>query len=306
MEKCTALPDCPHPVRCKGLCQAHYQQWRAGKPFTVPRKRRRKNEELPECSFPGICHRPAKVRGLCGTHYQQWRLKGELYEIGRKQAPRVQVEKVKTEKPKQKCLVCEEPFYCKGYCRRHYKKWRRYGDAEYDGPRLRRGSRIKESSSEDGVLLVELTGKHAQGRWTKIDEEDRHFIEGRKVYCVEDGYAQIYWEDKLWRLHRLFLGLAHGDHLEADHINGKRLDNRRENLRAVTKAEQAQNRKPWARSGHRNVHWDPGGKGRWKVIVKKGDETLYGGSFQQDELEAAVEKARQLRDELFTHHNEER
>jgi hypothetical protein len=60
------------------------------------------------------------------------------------------------------------------------------------------------------------------------------------------------------RLHREVLGLKPGDP-EVDHENGDKLDNRRENLRLVTKSANMQNRHGLDgknTSGYRGVSWD--------------------------------------------------
>lgn len=52
---------------------------------------------------------------------------------------------------------------------------------------------------------------------------------------------------------RVILGLERGDPREADHISRDRLDNRRCNLRILTKAQQQQNRRATGKSKHRGV-----------------------------------------------------
>jgi hypothetical protein len=47
------------------------------------------------------------------------------------------------------------------------------------------------------------------------------------------------------------------------------------------------------------------GKG-WTVVVKCNKKTHYGGVFKEDDLESAIEAAKALREQLFTHANEAR
>ncbi len=76
-------------------------------------------------------------------------------------------------------------------------------------------------------------------------------------------------------LHRHILGLSKGDGKTGDHVNRDRLDNRRENLRVVTKAENAQNRSgKGSRSLPRGVHRR--GKGFQARATLNGTRTLLG------------------------------
>lgn len=87
-------------------------------------------------------------------------------------------------------------------------------------------------------------------------------------------------------MHRQILGLEAGDGCEVDHRNGDGLDNRRSNLRLVTRAQNKQNVS--ARGGyskHRGVTFDRR-RQKWKAQVKLNGTTHNVGRFD-DELEAA-------------------
>lgn len=119
-----------------------------------------------------------------------------------------------------------------------------------------------------------------------------------KGYVVrsENGYTR--------RLNRDVMGLKKGDPLESDHINGDKLDNRAENLRVCTHAQNVQNAAPLGgRSAYRGVTWDRGNK-KWKAGVRVDGKSIHLGMFH-DELEAAA-AASAGRDKYFTHHNRER
>ena len=88
---------------------------------------------------------------------------------------------------------------------------------------------------------------------------------------------------------------------EVDHIDGDGRNNRRNNLRLVSHPEQMENLPARTSSGHRNVYWN---SNRWMVKVCKGGVQHYGGRFEH--LPEAVESARALRKELFTHAEEGR
>lgn len=68
-------------------------------------------------------------------------------------------------------------------------------------------------------------------------------------------------------LHRLVLELEPGDGLEADHIDGDKLNNRRSNLRIATRQQNGQNVP--AKRGHRGVTFDPSRRTRrcWRVRI---------------------------------------
>lgn len=75
-----------------------------------------------------------------------------------------------------------------------------------------------------------------------LDEEDRHLLKGRTPFIEAKGYVRIKYQGKAHKVHRLVLGLEDRD-IQIDHINGNKLDNRKENLRICTGQENARNRK---------------------------------------------------------------
>lgn len=52
-------PGCEQQKHGRGMCRAHYHQWRKTNAVTIP------------CTEDG-CDKPAQGRGLCGTHYTYW------------------------------------------------------------------------------------------------------------------------------------------------------------------------------------------------------------------------------------------
>jgi hypothetical protein len=85
-------------------------------------------------------------------------------------------------------------------------------------------------------------------------------------------------------MHRLVLNAKPGQ--EIDHINGNKLDNRKENLRVVTRSQNARNMKPHkdGSSKYKGVYWDKTRKS-FRVQVCSFGKRYYGGSFK-DEKEA--------------------
>ena len=97
------------------------------------------------------------------------------------------------------------------------------------------------------------------------------------------------------------MGLEKGDSRQVDHINGDRLDNRRENLRIVDgAADQMQNlpRPTGGKKGrhrYRNVIYmrGPGRRKRWHAVARKNNVRYSLGYYMtEEEAGAAAEKWR--------------
>jgi hypothetical protein len=103
----------------------------------------------------------------------------------------------------------------------------------------------------------------------------------------DKGYAYRGW----WRggkkhrqpMHRDVLGLLPGDPRQADHINRDRLDNRRGNLRIVTRAEQAQNLTSYrgSSSRFRGVSWNRERR-KWRATARLSGKIHFLGDFDDE------------------------
>lgn len=153
-----------------------------------------------------------------------------------------------------------------------------------------------------GTFLA-LTGADGIRGWTLVDRADHdalvvdgpwHFNAGRGyAYRAESIGGQ---RTKKVPMHRDLLGLT-DPKIDADHINRNRLDNRRLNLRAATRAENSQNTSSHrdARSPHRGVDFHRA-TARWRARVSVGGRTHNLGYFETEEgaAEAAREGRRRL------------
>lgn len=128
-----------------------------------------------------------------------------------------------------------------------------------------------------------------------IDDEDADFVLARRWYR-SNGYAACSPEHHVTMpMHRMLFGLLKGDPLEVDHINGDRLDNRRENLRVCTRAENRQNTPAIGGSSkHRGVGWHKQ-KSKWRAFAQLNGRYVHLGMF--DDEEVAAEAARAYRRE---------
>lgn len=74
----------------------------------------------------------------------------------------------------------------------------------------------------------------SKGKVALVDDEDFDKLSEFKWYCSNTGYA-CRKPDKMFYMHRVIMEAPAGK--EVDHINGNKLDNRKENLRVIDKLE---------------------------------------------------------------------
>ena len=133
--------------------------------------------------------------------------------------------------------------------------------------------------------LIELT----KGQFAIVDDSDYEYLSKFKWYAKErkhtwyaarrSGLSEV-------RMHRVILNVGAG--IEVDHINGNGLDNRRANLRPVTKSENAQNRMPRGNSasGFKGVYLRSDGK-KWQASIMVNRKQIFlGGNFETAERAA--------------------
>lgn len=122
------------------------------------------------------------------------------------------------------------------------------------------------------------------GEFTLVDDEDYAWLSRWKWKLHSQGYAcRTSWDahSKKWLcilMHRLIADTP--AHLQADHINRRRLDNRRCNLRNVTGSVNTRNQgiSPRNTSGFRGVTWDKS-RGKWQAKTKHQGRWIFLGRF---------------------------
>jgi hypothetical protein len=132
---------------------------------------------------------------------------------------------------------------------------------------------------------------------------------GNKAGCVETNrsgkqYVRVRFKVKLYLIHRL-IWAWHGNSLEPnediDHIDGDGLNNRIENLRAVTPKQNSENTKSArkdSKSGVKGVCWHKGTK-KWEAHLGHNGKKIHLGCYKDiDEARAARIAAEK---EYFTH-----
>lgn len=128
-----------------------------------------------------------------------------------------------------------------------------------------------------------------KGKVALVDDEDYERISRWKWHYTPNGYAaHTIWspEKKVNRgMHREVMQTPPG--LETDHINGNKLDNRRENLRICTSSQNKANSglSKMNTSGYKGVRWRES-RQKWEVDIRKDGRKVFLGRFD-DIIEAA-------------------
>ncbi len=139
-----------------------------------------------------------------------------------------------------------------------------------------------------------------QGRAALVDDEDYEYLSQWK-WLYHRGYARRgvmipasertgAIKQKIAHMHRVIINAP--AHLQVDHINGNRLDNRRSNLRLATQSQNIQNSRKHQTYGgdatssqYKGVYWDRGAQ-KWKSRVTLNKKSAHLGHFSS-EIDAA-------------------
>ena len=142
---------------------------------------------------------------------------------------------------------------------------------------------------------MELT----QGQVAIVDDEDFNELAQYRWKYTHRGYAARYYRRDgkvcITYMHREIMMAPQG--MEVDHRNGNKLDNRRENLRLCTRAENARNQPKSKKntSGFKGVFYQDR-KLPWRARIRCGDGRRVNlGSFKTPEDAALAYNAAALR-----------
>jgi hypothetical protein len=121
----------------------------------------------------------------------------------------------------------------------------------------------------------------------------------------KDGYITVGFNKKKYLAHRVIWTLLNGaipDGSQIDHINHNRSDNRIQNLRIVTAAENAKNKSISVvnRSGFLGVYW-VARLSKWKAVIEINNKKQYLGIYSC--ITDAVRARRKAEANLLFHKN---
>jgi len=137
----------------------------------------------------------------------------------------------------------------------------------------------------------------SQGKFAIVDDEDFEFISQwkwsllrrgnlchvRRIEYKKTGVPRKYNTARIY-LHRAILGIE-DKNIFVDHINGDGLDNRRENLRLCTKAQNGQNRGA-AKNNKTGFKGVSKSGAKWTAQIKSDKKHFRIGVFDTPELAA--------------------
>lgn len=147
------------------------------------------------------------------------------------------------------------------------------------------------------MKFIQMTGKYGRFKYAMVDDEDFEELIKHKWRLTKDGYAVTNIGGKREvGMHRVIMNPS--DDMLVDHINGDRLDLRKENLRICSHKGNNQNRAPTNRvkktkSQHKGVQWRPI-SAKWQacIMVERKREVI--GYFSTDVLAAHAYDAKAI------------
>ena len=134
------------------------------------------------------------------------------------------------------------------------------------------------------ALLAQYSFNSSEDRFYRLKSGKNARIGVAAGGIVKTGYRMVRVGDRQYLEHRLVWLLFNGEMptsgTEIDHINGIRTDNRIENLRLATRAQNNGNRKKTDAntSGYKGVSWHSGAR-KWRATIQTGGRQVHLGFF---------------------------
>lgn len=197
---------------------------------------------------------------------------------------------------------CIRKHEARGYCASHYAQLRRSQKLRpLKPPGMPNDYAVHDDYAE--AILTDSCGKEIAR--SKIDLDDLPKISGYRWRRSSAGYVQgaPIGGGRQTMLHRLLLDAPLG--VEVDHWDGDPLNNRRSNIRLVSRKQNRENQRINTRnkSGYRGVCWSKAA-GKWQAYIGHNGKSTNLGLF--NDVKEAAEAARTARERLFSNHRTRR
>jgi hypothetical protein len=159
---------------------------------------------------------------------------------------------------------------------------------ESGAPQSKQDQHTTYHKVHSGTVLVPLSS----GGQAVVDSAVAELLRGHVWSESPQGYAvakiRRHGRQATLFMHRVIMGLAHGDFRHVDHVNHDKLDNRLSNLRLATNAQNQHNQVPrtGASSAFKGVVWHRRDK-RWIARIHVQSKAIVLGRFT-DEIAAAL------------------
>jgi len=220
------------------------------------------------CKVEG-CNNAVKQQGYCSKHYWQ------VYRHGRltPETERMSYD----DEAICKHDGCTELAECKGYCGQHYAQFWKYG---YTYNKYNIENNITFKNDYAVLTICNSLGNHIID--TLIDKED---VEKVKKYKWHYYGKYIDRADRKIDLHRYLMNPP--SKYVVDHINHNKLDNRKDNLRICTVAENTWHHEKYKTntSGKTGVYAE---KGLWRARIRKNNKIINLGTYKDKEKAICV------------------
>lgn len=135
---------------------------------------------------------------------------------------------------------------------------------------------------------IPLGGRCGYGKYALVDDQDFEALSLYKWWLSANGYAYTKpYKSRGFYMHRLILGITDGN-IDVDHVNHKKLDNRRSNLRSCTRSQNSWNSLLQCRSKssrYKGVCWDKRRK-KWVAYINQYGKRKYLGYFKLEDQAA--------------------
>lgn len=155
---------------------------------------------------------------------------------------------------------CNRKHRSSGYCKRHYSQHWLYGRV------LEHTVNDSRPAIIEGNIAKIPLGVDAKNGYAIIDKEDA-WVDKYRWNVNSHGYIQTRMDSSTVSLHRLITNAP--EDLEVDHKNHKVNDNRKSNLRLVTRSQNQRNTKVKSNSmtGIKGVRREKNGKYQARILV---------------------------------------